>query len=36
VIPNWHQVTDAFERVDPEPIEWSEELVWELLQRLGA
>jgi hypothetical protein len=36
VIPNWHQVTDTFERVDATPIECTEEFVLELLRRLDA
>lgn len=34
VISDWHQVTDTFERIDPKPIECTEEFVLELLRRL--
>jgi hypothetical protein len=35
-IPNWHQVTDTFERVDSTTVEQTEEFVLELLRRLDA
>lgn len=35
-IPNWHQVTDTFERVDATTVEQTEEFVLELLQRLDT
>ncbi len=35
-IPNWHQVTDTFERVDPTTVEQTEEFVLELFRRLDA
>ncbi|HLF27370.1 MAG TPA: M28 family peptidase [Anaerolineae bacterium] len=35
-IPNWHQVSDTFDRIDPAPIECTEEFVLELLRRLDA
>jgi len=34
VIPDWHQVTDTFDRIDPRPIENTEEFVLEVLRRL--
>jgi len=34
VIPDWHQVTDTFGRIDPKPIEATEEFVLEVLRRL--
>jgi hypothetical protein len=36
LIPNWHQVTDTFERVDATAVEQTEEFVLELLRRLDA
>ncbi len=36
IIPEWHQATDTFERVDPAPIEGTEEFVLELLRRLDG
>jgi len=34
LLPDWHQVTDTFERVDATPIEHTEEFVLEMLRRL--
>jgi hypothetical protein len=36
IIPDWHQVTDTFDRVDSKPVECTEEFVLELLRRLDA
>lgn len=36
VIPDWHQVTDTFDRIDTRPVEATEEFVLELLKRLDA
>lgn len=34
VLPDWHQVTDTFERINVDAVTCTEEFVWELLQRL--
>jgi hypothetical protein len=36
IIPDWHQATDTFERIDPVPIKGTEEFVLELLRRLDG
>ncbi len=36
VIPDWHQVSDVFENVDPQTVQRTEEFVWRLLQGLDA
>jgi hypothetical protein len=36
VIPEWHQVSDTLERVDPAAVERTETFVLELLRRLDA
>ncbi len=36
VIPDWHQVTDTFDRVALRPVEGTEEFVLELLKRLDG
>lgn len=35
-IPDWHNKSDTFERVDPAALDRTEAFVWELLQRLDA
>jgi len=35
-IPDWHQVTDTFDRINPQAIECTEEFVLELLKRLDG
>ena len=36
IVPDWHQVTDIFDRLDIKAIEQTEEFVLEMLQRLDA
>ena len=36
VIPDWHQASDTFDRIDPTTVESTEEFVLELLKRLDA
>lgn len=35
-IPNWHNVTDTFARVDPKPLDQTEAFVWEVMKRLDS
>lgn len=35
-LPNWHQISDTFEEVDPETVEKTEAFIFELLQTLNT